>query len=274
MDVEFLVAGQWQGSGSARALHLSDGADAIRGDLPSSRTTAIDIPLGAGENLGSGVRRLSAIQVVRDRMAEALASSTHAVITIGGDCGVELASVAHAHSAHPGDLALIWFDAHPDINTAESSPSGAFHGMVLRSILGEGLDALSLHNPLSSSRVILAGTRALDEPEAVWISAQGIRMLPPEQVDADTLVKAIAETGATSVYLHIDLDVLDPAEFSSIDYPEPFGVDLATLLDSIRAVTAHFTLAGAGICEFAPSGPENAADDLPSILRIIGALTA
>lgn len=274
MSLHFLVAAQWQGSGSSRALHLSDGAEAIRGDLPTANTTVIDIPLGAGESLGSGVRRLSSIQSVRDRIAAALTDRTDVVVTVGGDCGIELAPVAHAHSAHPDDMALVWFDAHPDVNSPESSPTGAFHGMVVRSLVGQGFGSLALENPLPPSKVILAGTRALDEPEAQWVADQDMRMLPPEELNADALVAAIRETGATSVYLHIDLDVLDPAEFASLDFPEPFGVTLATLLESIRAVVTHFTLAGAGICEFAPSSPDAAADDLPSILRVVGALSS
>lgn len=274
MDASFLVAPQWQGSGSTRALQLTDGANAIRSDLPSSRTSVIDVPLGAGESLGSGVRRISAIQIVRDRCSDALASSAGVVITIGGDCGVELAPVSHALAAHPDDLALVWFDAHPDVNTPESSPSGAFHGMVLRTLLGDGFPSLVPDNPFPPERVILVGARAFDEPEAEWIAERGIRMLPPGEFSTDALIAAVEATGARTVYLHIDLDVLDPAEFASLGYPEPFGLPLAALLDSTRAVGARFPIAGAGLCEFAPSSPESAADDLPTILRIIGALTA
>ncbi|MBB5632451.1 arginase [Cryobacterium mesophilum] len=274
MDASFLIAPQWQGSGSTRALQLTDGANAIRSDLPSSRTRVIDVPLGAGESLGSGVRRISAIQIVRDRCAEALADTTGLVVTIGGDCGVELAPVSHALAGHADDLALVWFDAHPDVNTPESSPSGAFHGMVLRTLLGDGFPSLVPDAPFPSDRVVLAGARAFDEPEAEWIAERGIRMLPPGELGADSLIAAIEATGAGQVYLHIDLDVLDPAEFSSLGYPEPFGLSLATLLEAIRAVGARFPIAGAGLCEFAPSSAESAADDLPTILRIIAAITA
>lgn len=255
-------------------MQLFDGAQAIRGDLPASVTTVVEVPLGAGESLGTGVHRLSSVQAVRERMAEALAGAGGTVVTIGGDCGVELAAVEHAHAAHPDDLAVVWFDAHPDLNTPESSPSGAFHGMVLRAILGEGVAALLPEHPVSASRVVLAGTRALDEPEAAWVAEHGIRMLAPAELTADALVAAVASTGAGSVYLHIDLDVLDPAEFTSLGYPEPFGVGLAELLQAIRALRARFELAGASVCEFAPPTPEAAADDLPTILRIIGALTS
>lgn len=274
MSSTFLVVPQWQGSGSTRALQLQDGAEAIRGDLPSSRTITVDAPLGAGESLGSGIRRLSSLQVVRDRVTEALGDLTDTVVTIGGDCGVDLAPVSHAHLQHPGDLALVWFDAHADLNTPESSPSGAFHGMVLRTILGEGFPSLVPANPIALEKVVLAGTRSLDDAEAEWIAEHGIRMIVPDDLTPTTLVDAIAATGASAVYLHIDLDVLDPVELGSLGYPEPFGPSAATLIESIRAIRARFTLAGAAITEFAPSSPEAAADDLPTILRIIGALTA
>ncbi|GAA3740535.1 arginase family protein [Leifsonia bigeumensis] len=284
VSTTFLVVPQWQGSGSARALQLQDGAEAIRGDLPASRTVVVDVPLGAGEGLGSGVRRLSSVQVVRDRTAETLAalsdstdpdvSPADLIVTIGGDCGVDLAPIERAHAAHPDDLAVVWLDAHADLNTPENSPSGAFHGMVLRTLAGDGLPSFVPDAPVPPSRIVLAGTRALDEPEAEWIAERGIRMLPPSELTPDALVAAIEATGASAVYLHLDLDVLDPGEFTSLGHPEPFGVTVAALLDAIRVVTARFELAGAAICEFAPSTPEAASDDLPTILRIIGALTA
>lgn len=276
MPFTFLVVPQWQGSGSSRALQLQEGACAISDDLPPSRTVTVEVPLGAGESLGSGVRRLSSVQAVRDRAAEALAgiADTDVVVTIGGDCGADLASIQHAHAAHPGDLALVWLDAHSDLNTPQSSPSGAFHGMVLRTIAGDGLPSLVPDDPVAPSHLVLAGTRSFDEAEAAWIAESGIRVLPPAELEPEALVAAIESTGASAVYLHVDLDVLDPAEFSSLGHPEPFGVPIATLLDSIRAVTARFELAGAALCEFAPPTPEAASEDLPTILRLIAALTS
>ncbi|MCZ0970589.1 arginase family protein [Streptomyces albulus] len=78
--------------------------------------------------------------------------------TVGGDCGVELAPVSHAVARHGADLAVVWFDAHADLNTPASSPSGGFHGMVLRTLLGQGPAAL-LPPPdgrLDARRLVLA----------------------------------------------------------------------------------------------------------------------
>jgi arginase len=87
------------------------------------------------------------------------------------------------------------------------------------------------------------------------------------------LVQAVEATGADAVYVHIDLDVLDPGAIDGIGSPEPFGVQPEHLADAIRALRARFELAGAGVMEFAPESPDAAGRDLPVILRILGAIT-
>lgn len=273
----FLVVPQWQGSGSSRAMRLIDGAEAIRGDLPAAATTVVAVPAAAGESLGTGVNRFSAIATVRDAAAAELMLLEAPVITIGGDCAADLASIQHAVAgAEPGAVAVVWFDAHPDINDAASSPSSAFHGMVVRALLGDAPDGLASSGPslLSPGSLVLAGTRALDEAESAYIDDTGIRMLGPGELDDPAaIVSAVEATGATSVYLHIDLDVLDPAAIDGIGYPEPFGVQPGALCDAVRALRTRFTLAGASIMEFAPESPDAAGRDMAVILRILGALT-
>lgn len=273
----FLVVPQWQGSGSSRAMRLIDGAEAIRGDLPAARTHQVPVPAAAGESLGTGVNRFSSLAAVREATEAELALLEAPVVTVGGDCGAELASVQHALAAHPdGTVAVVWFDAHGDLNDVASSPSGAFHGMVLRALLGDGPDGLASTGAarLTPDRLVLAGVRALDEGESAFVESSGIRSLSAGELeDPEAIVDAVAATGATAVYLHIDLDVLDPSAIDGIGYPEPFGVQPERLTEAIRALRRRFELAGAGLMEFAPESPEAAGRDLPVILRILGALT-
>jgi arginase len=253
-------------------MRLVDGAEAIRGDLPSANTVVVEVPLEAGEAQGSGVSRFSSIQLVRDRLARALSEIDGPAITIGGDCSVELAAVSHVADDH--DVALIWFDAHADLNTPESSPSSAFSGMIVRALLGDGAPGLLPARPLAPERVILAGTRAFDDPEDVYVKEAGIRVFEGDGATADELVAAVTASGATSIYVHVDLDVLDPGEFDGVGYPEPFGLPAAKLVELIKALKTAFPLAGAGITEFAPSSADRAVEDMPTILRIIGALAS
>lgn len=253
-------------------MQLVEGATAISGDLPASMTVAVPVPLGAGSELGSGVRRLSAIEAVTAELRRALATADRVPIVVGGDCGVEVAAISHAANRHK--LAVVWFDAHADLNTPQTSPSGAFHGMVLRTLLGDGPTVLLPETPLDPARVILAGTRALDAEEQGYIAGSGIRSLAPEELTPGTLAAALRDSGAEAVYLHIDLDVLDPGEFGALGFPEPFGISVAGLIDLIQEAKEALPLVGAGLTEFAPRSPEQAEDELPTILRIIGALSS
>ena len=274
MAATFVVVPQWQGSGSSRAMQLADGAEAIRGDLPSGATRVVEVPVEAGDAQGSGVHRLSSIVLVRDRLRETLDRAAGVPIVIGGDCGVELGAVGHAVARH-GDAAVVWFDAHPDLHTPGSSPSGAFAGMVLRTLLGDGEPALVPQPALPASRLVLAGARSVDPAETAVLDALGIPIADLSDPDAvpAAVVAAVRATGAGSVYLHVDLDVLDPADFAGLDQPEPFGLALDQLLATIAALRAEFALAGAGITQFSPPTPAAAVDGLPTILRIVGALT-
>lgn len=276
MAATFVVVPQWQGSGSSRAMRLIDGAEAIRGDLPAAATRVVSVPMEAGESLDSGIHRFASLSAVRIAQSMALGAVDGVAITIGGDCGVELAAIEHAMARYGPDTAVLWLDAHPDLNTPQSSPSGAFHGMVLRSLLGDGAQGLvpAPGSVLAPERVVIAGARSFDPAEDECVDATGIRCIPPSELTPEILVDAVRATGASRVYIHVDLDVLDPGEMSGIGYPEPFGVTVAALVAAIKAVRAEFPLAGAGITEFAPSSPDAASDDLGTILRIVGSLSA
>ncbi|ANJ27600.1 arginase family protein [Agromyces aureus] len=277
MPATFVVVPLWQGSISSRAMSLADGAAAIRGDLPANATVTVEVPVEAGESLGTGIRRYSAVLRTRERTEEALAAVTGTAITVGGDCGVALPGVAHAARRSNGGLAVLWLDAHPDLNTPDSSPSGGFGGMALRHIAGEGADGLALEGEsrVAPNRLVLGGVRAIDAEEHRFIDEHGIDVLTVEDLsDPSVVIASLEATGASRVYVHIDLDVLDPSALAGLSYPMPFGVDATTLVALVKAVVARFPLAGAAITGFAPSTPEAADDDLPTILRLVGALAS
>ncbi|MFB9310456.1 arginase [Agromyces hippuratus] len=277
MPATFVVVPLWQGSVSSRAMSHADGAEAIRGDLPNSSTVMVEVPVEAGESLGTGVQRYSTLLRVHERTTAALSHLPDWALTIGGDCSASLASVAHASARAAGDLAVLWLDAHPDLNTPAASPSGGFGGMTLRAITGEGADGLALgpETRVPPERLVLGGIRAIDDEESRFIEAHDVTALTVEDLsDPSLVIAALEATGASQVFIHIDLDVLDPAELAGLSYPMPFGIGVAELVALVRAVAARFPLAGAAIAGFAPASPQSADDDLPTILRLIGALTS
>ncbi|MFC5790807.1 arginase family protein [Agromyces tardus] len=290
MPATFVVVPQWQGSVSARAMSHADGAAAIQGDLPASATVVVEVPVEAGEALDTGVHRYSTLLRVRELTARALSEVGGTPIMIGGDCGAALAAVefavargtatgddASSDPADRGDLAVLWLDAHPDLNTPETSPSGAFNGMVLRAIAGEGAEGLALgpDTRVPPSRLVLGGIRAIDDGEREFIDEHAVSVLTVEDLsDPTVVIAALEETGASRVFVHVDLDVLDPSSLAGLSYPMPFGVGPTELVALLKAVVARFPLAGASIAGFSPASPDVAIDDLPTILRVVGALAS
>lgn len=226
------------------------------------------VPAGARVRVdvedGGSPRDLAA---TASRVRAAVAGAGGFVVTVGGDCGVELEPVAAAVRRHGDGLVVLWFDAHGDLNTPESSPSGAFHGMVLRALTGEGLAELVAEEVVAPGRVVLAGARDLDPAEAEFVASAGVRQLSVSDLaDPAALVNAItsagtadagAEGGAVAVYVHIDLDVLDPAVFASVGSPAAGGLRPEQLLRLVTAVAERFEIAGLGITEYEPDGAQD-----------------
>ncbi|MBK0418931.1 arginase family protein [Leucobacter sp. CSA1] len=272
----YLVMPQWQGSPSTRAMQLIEGANALREDLPSSARHEVSVPLEAGDGLGTPVARLSSVLRSRDAATEIIDGIAGPAISLGGDCASTLAGLQSAVAGPGADgLAVLWFDAHADLQHPSTSPSGAAAGMALRHALGDGVEDLAFDPPVSPDAVTLVGVRALDAEEDVELRRLGLRTIEAGERDAASAVRErLAQLGARSVYVHIDLDVLDPSEFRSVHTAVPFGLSIAQLTAAVKAAVQAVPLAGAAICGFAPGDAEAAADDRPTVLRLLGALTA
>ncbi|MFD5225100.1 arginase family protein [Microbacterium sp. NPDC058342] len=264
----FLIVPQWQGSPSARGMLLVDGANAIAGDLPRRDTTILDVPLEAGESLDTGVRRLSSLLRVRELMRDSITATDGHLVLVGGDCSV---SVFALSALDTSDVAVLWCDAHPDLHTPQSSPSGAFSGMALRAVLGEGEAQLALSPAIAPERVVLLGARSIDEEELDALS--GLTALSPHDAqDPAAVAAAVRATGATKVWVHIDVDVIDPGDFEGVSDAAPFGIGTSALVAAIKSVRETMPLAGATIAGFAPRTPADAVQDMGAVLRLIGAV--
>nr|WP_055502945.1 arginase family protein [Nonomuraea pusilla] len=244
-----LCVPQWQGSASGHAPRLAPGALRAAGLVPAGARVTVPVLDDPGEKR-DGTRALDVLVENLRRTEEALAGIDDAVITVGGDCGVDLAPITAARARHGDRLTVLWIDAHPDVYHPDTLPSGAFHGMVLRTLLGDGPAPLTPARPLDPAQVILAGVRAGDVTERDYLRRTGLRVHGVEDVEA-------AFDGVTGpVYVHIDLDVLDPEAFGSVCYPEPGGLLPDRLIDLVAALDG---VVGAAITEHAPApGP---ADD-------------
>jgi len=250
-ELTLIEVPQWQGSATPTARRLEQGAATLAGMIPAARHLKADVVTEAGI-ARHGVDRLDALvhnlQATRAALAKAPGATT---VTVGGDCAVDLAPIEAALARYGERLAVVWLDAHGDLNTPASSPSGAFHGMVLRSLLGEGPQDLRPLRTLAPRQVVLAGARALDPEERTFIDSSGIRHLTVAALaDPATLADAVAATGASAVYIHIDLDVLDPQHFDAVGTPEPHGLSPSGLTAAVRALGARFRVVGLALTEY------------------------
>jgi arginase len=253
---------QWQGSASRNASRLVAGAGRTAELVEADAVVTVPVLEGGGGK-EAGIRALGVLLENLRLTRKALAAIDDVVITAGGDCGVDLAPIAAAGARHGQALTVLWFDAHPDCYTAQTLPSGAFHGMVVRTLLGDGPAPLTPQRLLAPGQVVLAGVRAGDTTEREYIAKTGIRTVGAG--DLESVLDGL--TGP--VYVHVDLDVLDPAEFGSVCYPEPDGVSSRRLIDLLSRLG---NVIGAGVTEHAPEDGIGRAGEAEVIRRLGAAL--
>jgi arginase len=262
-----LLLPEWQGCAADPAV--ADGARAIAGLFRPGAFVEVDAPLAETLTPDAGVIGLSSIAPRAARTLDVLrAKSPARIFAVGGTCGVELAPVSYLNGRYQGNLAVVWLDAHADLNTPETSPSGRFHGMVLRTLLGSGPAQLAglVTRPLSPTQIVLAGARDLDRDERIFVSNAAISWLSP----ADLLVPGrlagrIRAGGFTQVHVHLDLDVIDPQELPDVAVPAPGGVSIDNVSDTLRELGSAFTIAGFSVVEFRP----RSADGVLKVSRLL-----
>ena len=148
-------------------------------------------------------------------------------LVLGGDHSVAMGSIGGLASAY-GTGGVLWLDAHGDLNTPETTPSGNVHGMVLAAVLGLGGPAFeSAAWPLPAidpQRVALVGVRSLDEGERERVRELGAKVFTMSDVDRLGVERAIRESlvhiaGPGFVHVSLDMDVVDPEVAPGVGTP-------------------------------------------------------
>lgn len=181
-------------------------------------------------------------------------SKPEKISTIGGDCAIELMPISYLNKIYQEDIGIIWIDAHADLNTPESSPSKTFHGMPLRTLLGEGDERFSslLFSKIKPEQICYVGLRDLDEPEREYIIQHNISTIVDCQFEE--VQKKIKNF--KNVYIHLDLDVLDESEYEFSMFPTNIGSSISDVAELIRKVKANHNVVGFCITESTATGVE------------------
>jgi arginase len=252
-----LIFPQWQGYGLS--TKLIEGATLIAAQLPGSylhKTVAVE----SEENLSTenGILGYTAILRQLDQARSLLLEENPArILTIGGDCGVDVAPISWLNSRYDQSVTVVWLDAHADSNTPSSSPSGHFHGMPLRTLLGEGDPEIvqRCFSILRPDQVVLVGGREFDPAEAAFIDHSGVATVSVAEVLKDGFMaidRELQKRGADRLYIHLDLDVLDPTEFPYVSYNVPEGFSIETLTELVGDLAKQYRVVGMSVTEFIP----------------------
>lgn len=172
-------------------------------------------------------------------------SAGELVLVLAGDDTASVGVISGLQQAHGAAhrIGIVWLDAHGDFNTPETSLSNILAGMPLAILAGLAgplwREAAMLAATVPTDRMLVAGVRELDDAEERLLRSTDVRLLrQAETMDGTTFAEAVDALAAKvdELYVHVDLDVLDPSLVPSSSTPSPRGLSLRQL-ESLLATT-------------------------------------
>lgn len=183
------------------------------------------------------------VGAINSLLTQAVRDHEKPALVLAGNCNSCLGTLAALD-----DPGIVWFDAHGDFNTPETTISGALEGMSLAIATGHCHPEMMVR-PVREENVLLAATRSIDPLEELRLRASKI-----ERTSIDALPHTVDRLAARveTIYLHIDLDVLDPQISPGVNFSEPGGISLDQLFKAVKYVIATGKLGAAAITNFNP----------------------
>jgi arginase len=225
-----------------------------------------DLPVKIRETQGPGDPRLKYLKEIlevcvqlRELVAEQLEAGAMPVV-LGGDHSLAMGSIAglsRHYRKRQQEVGLIWFDAHADANTAETSPSGNIHGMPFAVALGYGAEPLvqlaGFTPMIEPARASLVGIRDVDPAERSTVKASRVGAFTMRDIDERGMRAVMEEairratTGTAGIHVSFDLDAIDPDLAPGVGTPSRGGLSyreahlaMEILADTGRVLSAEF----------------------------------
>ncbi|GAA3449217.1 arginase family protein [Dactylosporangium matsuzakiense] len=234
--------------------HLDERRDGLADDLPAGPTTTVTADLPDGDIWA----RLATLY---GNVADAVAKEPVPIV-ISGDCTVSLGVMAGLQrQGNPQEaVGVVWFDAHGDVQTLETTTSGYIGGMPLRLLVGYRPELIAERlglRPVPQERAVLADARDLDPAEVEFLAGATLMRYD---------VNAIRPPDGKFL-VHVDLDVVDPAELPGLMFPVDGGPTASALLAAVGALVATGRVAGLDVaCTWRPDGGNARRRDLIAAL--------
>lgn len=256
------------GLGPARLLEAGL-AKQLRDAGHDVRETTIEMPEDASSH---ELARVAAIQRELGRVVCSAAERGELPIVLAGNCSTAVGTLAAA----PADTSVVWFDAHADFNTADTTTTGMVDGLALSMVTGRALRNLTAgvtgFVPVDEGRVVLVGARDLDRPEEMALENSRVTRIAataaPESIAA--ILRAIAPP--RHVYVHLDLDVLDPTYARANRYESPGGLTPDALIKTLTALADVSTVYAVAITAYDPAWDLNGATQQVAIQALTAVL--
>lgn len=205
------------------------------------------------------------LQQLRDALEIIAHHNPDRILIIGGDCSVSAAPFAAMGNRYDDDLAIIWVDSHPDLDTPETGYNG-YHAMVLSHLIGKG-DAETLAMlpaTIDPSRVAIAGIHSWQDDVTPHITDWGITSFAPHTLhsSSDPLMEWLKSTGCSKVAIHFDVDVVDSDDLVLGLGAEPGGLTLMQATRLVQDVAHTADVVALTIAEYIPR----------QVIRLVSAL--
>ncbi len=237
MDLGAGRRGVDMGPSALRIARLNERLTALGYEVEDLGNVAVDQP----ESLPSGPANAHYLPQIAHtcarlaEMVELAAARGRMPLVLGGDHSIAAGTIAGmARFFSSQHLGVIWIDAHADMNTPESSPSGNVHGMPLACCIGSGprkLTGLAGHTPMvRPEKVAIVGLRSVDELERLNVRGTGVHAFTMRDIDERGMRTVIqqaihaASAGTAGFHLSFDMDSVDPAEAPGVGTPVPGGL--------------------------------------------------
>lgn len=224
----------------------------------------ISCPVQPKEVIDPKARYLPEVLEVNRRLADQVsrvASTGTFPLVLGGDHSIAMGSIAGLTRVTPR-LGVIWFDAHSDLNTITTSPSGNMHGMSLAAALGwtewRISDQQGHYHPIEPKNVVIIGARDLDQGEKEFIRKQGIACYTMHEIDRmgiESVIQQavqIAGKDTDGVHLSFDIDSVDPIEAPGTGTPVRGGVSYREAHFALELLSESGRITSADVVEVNP----------------------
>ncbi len=210
------------------------------------------------------IKAISRLNILlRNKVQEGVKDGYFPLI-LGGNCNTCLGTLAGLNDPTIG---IIWFDAHGDFNTPETTPSGFLDGMPFAIATGQCYEDLwsQIANiaPIKEFRSLHIGGREFDPEEQGNLEKTQIQVVKTIDIKKKGLEESILpvltqfQSKTTKIYLHIDIDIVDPQEAPGVDYPAPNGLSLNEVESIIKLIAGRFSIEAAALTAYNPSKDEN-----------------